>query len=317
MKRFAFTSVCVVIALFSSAVAASSANDIAKDKANKKADLVGKTIVITGASSGFGEGVARRFAARGANVVLAARRGEVLEQIASQCGPNALAVATDVSKPEQVKALSEAALAKFRQIDVWINNAGVGAFGRFTDIPLADQARMIDINLTGVVNGSHFAVNQFKKQGHGTLINVASMAGKIPIAYYATYSATKFGIVGFDDALRAELKADKLKDIHVCTVNPLPTNTQFWTNGANYTGHKINPGVMYEPDIVVDAINDLVLHHKDEVNVGLKAKVAVRGHRLAPRSVEDNYGDYLRKIQFEEGPSAPPSPGTLYRPVSF
>ncbi|MDQ5936704.1 MAG: hypothetical protein QG574_4040, partial [Cyanobacteriota bacterium erpe_2018_sw_21hr_WHONDRS-SW48-000092_B_bin.40] len=116
------------------AVADSSANDIAQGKAKKKADLVGKTIVITGASSGFGEGVARRFAARGANVVLAARRGEVLEQIASQCGPNALAVATDVSKPEQVKALSEAALAKFRQIDVWINNAGVGAFGRFTDI---------------------------------------------------------------------------------------------------------------------------------------------------------------------------------------
>lgn len=284
-------------------------------KANIKADLAGKTIVITGASSGFGEAAARSFAARGANVVMAARRGDELNKIAAECGPNILVVATDVSKAEQVKILTEAALAKFQQIDVWINNAGVGAFGRFTDIPLADQARMIEINLTGVVNGSHFAVTQFKKQGHGTLINVASMAGKIPIAYYATYSATKFGVVGFDDALRAELKADKLKDIHVCTVNPLPTNTPFWNNGANYTGHKINPGVMHEPDIVVDAINDLILHPKDEVNVGLKAKVAVKGHRLAPRSVEDNYGEYLRKIQFDEGPSAPPSPGTLYRSV--
>jgi len=291
------------------------ANTQANTKTNIKADLAGKTIVITGASSGFGEAAARSFAARGANVVMAARRGEELNKIAAQCGPNILVVATDVSKAEQVKTLTESALAKFQQIDVWINNAGVGAFGRFTEIPLADQARMIDINLTGVVNGSHFAVTQFKKQGHGTLINVASMAGKIPIAYYATYSATKFGVVGFDDALRAELKADKLKDIHVCTVNPLPTNTPFWINGANYTGHKINPGVMHEPDIVVDAINDLILHPKDEVNVGLKAKVAVKGHRLAPRSVEDNYGEYLRKIQFDQGPSAPPSPGTLYRSV--
>lgn len=290
-------------------------NTQANTKANIKADLAGKTIVITGASSGFGEGVARSLAARGANVVLAARRGDELVKIAEECGPNTLVVATDVSKAEQVKTLTEAAVAKFKQIDVWINNAGVGAFGRFTDIPLADQARMIEINLTGVVNGSHFAVTQFKKQGHGTLINVASMAGKIPIAYYATYSATKFGVVGFDDALRAELKADKLKDIHVCTVNPLPTNTPFWNNGANYTGHKINPGVMYEPDIVVDAINGLILHPKDEVNVGLKAKVAVKGHRLAPRTVEDNYGEYLRKIQFEEGPTAPSSPGTLYRSV--
>ncbi|MFA7337861.1 MAG: SDR family NAD(P)-dependent oxidoreductase [Candidatus Obscuribacterales bacterium] len=312
--------------LWPNAATAKSASDSVKEKAQVKVqakgqakaakrDLSGKTIVITGASSGFGEGAARAFAARGANVVLAARRGDVLDKIAAECGPNTLVVATDVSKAEQVKALSEAALARFKHIDVWINNAGVGAFGRFTDIPLADQARMIDINLTGVVNGSHFAVSQFKKQGHGTLINVASMAGKIPIAYYATYSATKFGVVGFDDALRAELKADKLKDIHVCTVNPLPTNTPFWTNGANYTGHKINPGAMHEPDIVIDAISDLVLHPKDEVNVGLKAKVAVRGHRLAPRSVEDNYGEYLRKIHFEEGASAPPSSGTLYRPV--
>ncbi|CAN5568025.1 SDR family oxidoreductase [soil metagenome] len=285
------------------------------ESSKKKADLVGKTIVITGASSGFGEGAARSFAARGANVVLAARRGDLLEKIASECGANTLVVATDVSKAEQVEALSQAALAKFKQIDVWINNAGVGGFGRFTDIPLADQTRMIEINLTGVINGSYFAVAQFKKQGHGTLINVASMAGKIPIAYYSTYTATKFGIVGFDDALRSELKADKLKDIHVCTVNPLPTDTPFWKNGANYTGHKINPGGMQEAILVVDAIGDLVLHPKDEVNVGMKAKVAVRGHLLAPRAVEDNYGAHLRKIQFEEGPSDTPSPGTLYRAV--
>jgi NADPH:quinone reductase-like Zn-dependent oxidoreductase len=109
--------------LWPSAATAKSGSDSVKEQAQVKVqargqakaakrDLVGKTIVITGASSGFGEGAARTFAARGANVVLAARRGDVLDKIAAECGPNTLVVATDVSKAEQVKALSEAALAK-------------------------------------------------------------------------------------------------------------------------------------------------------------------------------------------------------------
>src|SRR5690348_16114031 len=103
--------------------------------------LKNKVVVVTGASSGFGKGIALGFAAAGALVVLAARRGKLIEVLARECeshGTETLAVPTDVSKREEVAALAEQTLARFGRIDVWVNNAGVGALGRFTDIPLED-----------------------------------------------------------------------------------------------------------------------------------------------------------------------------------
>lgn len=279
----------------------------------KTAKYVGKTVVITGASSGFGQGIAQKLAALGANVVLVARDKQKLDATASSCGANALAVVCDVSDADQLTKVAEAAEARFGAVDVWINNAGIGAFGRFDVIPLNDQNRMIAINFNGVINGSHIAVTRFKKRGKGTLINVGSIAGKIPIAYYSTYSATKAGVIAFDNALRAELQADNLHDIHVCTVNPPPCDTPFWTNGANYTGRKMHASPMYKPEIVIDAVVDLVAKPKDEINVGFKNKFAVGAHSLAPAAVEGVAARSVRSGQMEKGPIQPPSPGALYR----
>jgi short-subunit dehydrogenase len=146
--------------------------------------IAGKTFVITGASSGFGRGVAIQLASHGANVVLAARRTELLNEVAAEAsaaGGTPLVVTTDVSKPEDIRRLADATIERFGRIDVWINNAGVGAIGRFWEIPVEDHSRLIDINLKGVIYGSHAALRQFRTQGAGTLVNIGSIDSEVPL----------------------------------------------------------------------------------------------------------------------------------------
>ncbi len=142
------------------------------------AAIAKKTYVIIGASSGFGRGVAEKVGASGANVVLAARRTNVLEDIATsirKSGGQAFVVTTDISRAEDVERLAKEAKEKFGTVDVWINDTGIGALGRFEEIPVADEARLIDVNLKGIIYGSHAALKIFKKQGYGTLINLGSI----------------------------------------------------------------------------------------------------------------------------------------------
>jgi NADP-dependent 3-hydroxy acid dehydrogenase YdfG len=129
-----------------------------------------QVIVITGASSGFGKGAALKFAQAGASVVLAARRGQLLDELARDCDAasgRALAIATDVSNPADVEQLTEAAISQFGRIDAWVNNAGVGVIGRFEEVPLADHIQVIDTDLLGTIYGSYFALRRFR-MSHST-----------------------------------------------------------------------------------------------------------------------------------------------------
>lgn len=137
-----------------------------------------RVVVITGASSGFGRGAALKFAANGAKVVLAARRKRLLKQIAEewrQIGAESLVVETDVSNSSEVEELAQRAVEKFGKIDVWINNAGVGAVARFDETPLEEHEQVIQTNLMGTIYGSYVALQQFREQGRGVLINVGSL----------------------------------------------------------------------------------------------------------------------------------------------
>ena len=161
--------------------------DTATDPAHRR-NVAGATIVITGASSGFGRGAALRLAADGANVVVAARRGAALDELVAEitaAGGRAFAVTTDVSDASQVEQLANAAVQQFGSFDVWVNNVGVGALGLFWDIPLEDHARVIDVNLKGLIYGAHVALRQFRAQGFGTLINIGSIDSEVPLAYQA------------------------------------------------------------------------------------------------------------------------------------
>jgi short-subunit dehydrogenase len=278
-----------------------------------------RTFVVTGASSGFGRGVALRLASYGGNVVLASRRPDVLDRLAVQlraAGGTPLVVTTDVSKPEEVDRLAQEAAARFGRIDVWINDAGVAAIGRFDQIPLKDQARVIDVNLKGVLYGSYAALRQFRKQGYGTLVNIASVEGKVPLAYQAAYSASKHGVVGLDGALNEELRLDKQHSIHVVTVEPWAADTPLWEHAANYSGHRPQMAVMDGPWEVVDAIVWACVHPVGEMPVGWKAQAAVISHQIMPDMTEAVAACVERKSQIESAPPAPSTSGNLFEPMA-
>ena len=142
---------------------------------NTLRDLV---VVIGGASSGFGRGAAEQLAQQGAKVIIAARRKTILDNIVldiAKTGGSAMAVEADVSDTAQVQKIAEAAIAEHGRIDVLVNNVGVGAIGFFWDIPIEDHARLVDVNLKGLIYGAHAALRQFRGQGYGTLVNVGSI----------------------------------------------------------------------------------------------------------------------------------------------
>lgn len=284
-------------------------------------DFNGKVVVITGASSGIGKGAALKFASAGANVVLAARRGELLEELAQECqasGGNALAVTTDVSKEADVINLTQKAVSTFGRIDVWINNAGSGTIGRFEEIPMAEHVQVIETDLLGTMYGSYQALNQFRKQGGGNLINVASVIGKIPAPYFASYAAAKHGVVGLSGALRQELNVNQVKAIFVCTVMPMSMDTPFFEHAAAHTGHKIEPiPPIYEPQQVIDALFHVAQHPKDETTVGgFDGPGSVLTHQLAPGLMEFMMGKLTHHIEMDDAPLAPETPGSVQQPVA-
>lgn len=280
--------------------------------------VAGKTYVVTGASSGLGRGVAERLGAMRANVVLAARRADALEQVAgriSAAGGQALVVPTDVADPAQVEQLAQATLARFGRIDVWINNAGVGAIGRFEDVPLADHARIVDVNLKGVIYGSHVALRQFRQQGSGNLVNLGSVESVIPLAYHASYASTKAAILGLGRALNEELRLAKLDKVHVTTILPWATDTEFFNQAANYSGHKPRMPMMDDPMKVVDIIVRATVYPREEVPTGWKARGAYWSHRIAPDVAERLAADIAHKAQYESSPPAPATSGAVHRPM--
>jgi len=274
-----------------------------------------RTVVITGASSGFGRGVALSLAQQGHNLVLAARRGRLLEHLAEECG-NAIAVNCDVGDPNDVDKLAAAAIARFNRFDVWINNAGVAALGPYERIPLEDHMRVLQTNLGGAMAGSYVAMRHFRQLGHGTLINIASMLGRTPAPYYASYCATKYGIVGLCDALRQELAAQNANDIRVCAVLPMAADTPFFDHAANYTGHTLQPFPITDADEVVAAIVGAVEAPEDEITVGMSATAATIAERLSQTLTHGMTGAMTQLLQ-DDAPEAPAEAGNLHKPLAI
>lgn len=278
-----------------------------------------RVVVVTGASSGFGKGTALELARRGAAVVLAARSVELLEALAGECeaaGGRALAVPTDVSDRGAVEGLARRTIGQFGRFDVWINNAGVAAVGRFDRVPLEDHEQIIKTDLLGTVYGSHVALTHFRERGEGILINVASVLGKIPSPLYASYAASKFGVVGLSDALRQELVEDGAEAIRVCTVMPMAHSTEFFEHAGNYTGHRAEPlPPTYDPQVTIDALVELVAKPEDEVITGRQGPIFEFLHRLLPNAVERLMARNTERAQLDKAPPGPVTPGTIHRPA--
>jgi NAD(P)-dependent dehydrogenase (short-subunit alcohol dehydrogenase family) len=250
--------------------------------------LQGKVVVVTGASSGFGKGAALRFAEEGASLVLAARRGELLEELARECqglGAKALAVPTDVSRREEVEKLCDSAVRAFARVDVWVNDAGVGALGRFERVPLDVHEHVIRTDLLGTLYGSYFAFRLFLKQKAGILINLASELGALPAAHYASYCAAKFGVVGLTGSLRLEIDQHKLEGVHALAVLPGAHDTPFFDHAANYTEKALEaPEPLFDPRNVVEVILRLAADPRDPRIVANDGAVTIPNLSLADKA---------------------------------
>lgn len=284
----------------------------------KEKELKGKTIVITGVSSGFGRGTAMRLAEMGANVVGAARRTEVLKELSAEIsskGGNMVPVTCDVSKPEDIEHLDKVAREKFGKIDIWINNVGVGAIGFFWEIPLEDHARLIDVNLKGLVYGSHVAMKHFIKNEKGILINVGSIDSEVPLALQNTYAATKAAVFSLNRTLHEELKLSGHEDIKIATIMPWAVDTPWWIHAANYTGHKPRMTAMDDPEIVVEKIVEACTDPELEMTVGGKAGASKIFHQVFPKFTEHLSGKRAKK-EAEKAAPMQHTTGSIYEPMA-
>jgi NADP-dependent 3-hydroxy acid dehydrogenase YdfG len=192
------------------------------------ASLTGKVVIITGASSGFGAAAATLFARQGCMTVLAARRLDRLEALAQQirsAGGQALPVAMDVSQPPQIDAMVQSALAAYGRIDILFNNAGFGRLDRLEALdPVKDIQAQITVDLLGAIWTARAVLPHMYKRRSGHIINMCSIAGWIAPPLYSVYSAGKFGMRGFSEALRRESAPFGVK---VSVIYPSGASTEF------------------------------------------------------------------------------------------
>ena len=170
--------------------------------------ISGKAVAITGASSGIGEATARLLAERGAAVVLGARRADRLDKLAGEIresGGRAVAVATDVTRPGDLRRLVDRAVTQFGRLDVLVGNAGISKIGPVGDLDLDGWSAMIDVNLRGVLHGIAAALPVFRRQGRGHLVTTVSTAGLKIVPTMAVYGATKNAVRTLLEGLRQEL----------------------------------------------------------------------------------------------------------------
>jgi short-subunit dehydrogenase len=226
--------------------------------------MANKTTVITGASSGIGAELARRLGAEGHNLVLAARRRPELEQIAAEAtsagSPRAIVVPVDVTRRDQVEALSHRAIAEFGGYDVWINNAGRGITRSVLDLSADDIDEMMDVNVKSALYGMQAATRHFLARGHGHVINVSSFLGRLPLALHrSAYNAAKAALNSLTANLRGELRT-RAPNVHVTLVMPGMVATEFARNAVGaapdtpiYSGSHVQT-VRQVADMVAEAI---------------------------------------------------------------
>jgi short-subunit dehydrogenase len=194
-------------------------------------ELEGKIGVVTGASMGIGEAISKIFADHGASVVMLSRDAGRVEAARGRIGhgERTLAMPCDVRHREEIDRAVGLTLHHFQRIDVWINNAGHGLLDSVAQMDIAACREMFETNLFGAVAAMHAVIPVMRQQGGGTIVNISSVAGHIPLPFHAAYSATKFALNAIGKAAGVELKKD---GIHVLTVCPGYVRTAFGENAA-------------------------------------------------------------------------------------
>ncbi|MCC9137418.1 SDR family oxidoreductase [Pontibacter silvestris] len=277
-----------------------------------------QVIVLTGASSGIGLTTARMAAKEGAKLVLAARNEDALDKLVQEIrhnGGQAIFVGADVGIEEDVMRIAEAAIATFGGFDTWANIAGVSIFGHCLDVSIPDMKHMFDTNFWGVVYGSRIAANHFIKRGSpGAVINVGSFFGNRAAPIQSTYSASKYALHGWTDALRMELEKDKAP-VSVTLIHPGRIDTPYNEHARSYMDRQPeHRGMVYVPDTVADAILYAAATPKRDMFVGFQSKFFTVMAAISPRLMDKVMEVIMYPTQLANRPSRDVEDNALYKP---
>jgi short-subunit dehydrogenase len=251
-------------------------------------ELSGKVAVVTGASMGIGEAVARLFVEQGAGVVLLSRDAGRVEAARLRIGhpDRTLALSCDVRHREEIDRVLSLTLHHFQRIDIWVNNAGHGLLDSVAGMDMASCHDMFEANFFGTVMSMQAVIPVMKQQGSGAIINISSVAGHIPLPFHAAYSATKFAMNAFGKAARVELKT---AGIHLMTVCPGYVRTDFGANARRGREVKVvRPSSVrgITAERVARATFHGYLKQKREVVVPWTMHVPIKIYQLFPGLVE-------------------------------
>lgn len=258
--------------------------------------LKNKIVLVTGGSSGIGEATAYEAAKRGAIVVLCARNLDKLNVIAKHClilsGRPAFAYRVDVADPNQIDQVLDTIYHEIGSIDVLVNSAGFGDMQAIIDEPRQTMEAMVKVNVLALMYLSRCVAKQMIGQGYGAIVNLGSVAGKIPTPNSSVYSATKAAVINFSNVLRLEL-ADY--GIQVLTVNPGPVETDFFDKAdpkGTYLSH-FPSDLMLHPAVIARRIWNHIGYGTREINIPRYFTAAAIGYQLFPK-----FGDWLIKNFF-------------------
>jgi short-subunit dehydrogenase len=251
-------------------------------------EVSGKVVVITGASMGIGEAIAKLFADEGASIVLLSRDAARAEAARSRIGhtDRTLALSCDVRNREEIDRVVSLTLHHFQRIDIWINNAGHGLMDTVANVDMTACRETFDTNFFGTVACMQAALAVMKRQGSGSIINISSVAGHLPLPFHAVYSATKFAMNAFGKAANVELHGS---GIHVTTVCPGYVRTDFAANAIKGAEAKtVRPAAVrgISAERVARAVLRGYLKRKREVVVPWTMHLPIKVYQLFPGIVE-------------------------------
>lgn len=253
--------------------------------------MVTKTAVITGASSGIGAAIARRFGAEGWNLALAARRQKELELVAAQSGSHVLPIVADMTRRGDVERLLAEAVRTFVNIDVWINNAGRGVGKKVLDLTEPEFDEIVAVNLKSVFYGMQVAVPYFQLRGEGHLINISSFLGRVPlVTFRSVYNAAKAAVNVLTANLRMDLRLSHPR-IRVSLVLPGTVKTDFGRNALGGTPPILpggrTPMPPQTPEEVAGMVWELVENPKAELYTNPASPEMVRRYYQDVVAFED------------------------------